>query len=510
MFSKLIKNTKRLFGGENGDLQAEVATRESAWDFTGYMGLLPDPDPVLAKFGSHGAHILESLLGDDHLTSVIQQRKLPTLAKEWEIKPGKLRGVDAPRGAERLAAMFEEDLENNVDVYNLISGILDAPLFGMTPIENCWKPGGGQLRIKNLKALPNRWFGFNDKNEPRFISKNNQFEGEELAWGKLAFASHFPTYDNPYGLRLLSRCFWPVTFKKGGVKFWSKFVEKYGMPFTLGKHRPKADLEEKNEMLSKLKRMVQDAVAVVSEGSSVEMLGGDSAASGQIHKEYKREMEQSMSKVILLQAFTTEVSMDGGGYASTKSGENLVSSCHTADQALVKKTIDEIAWIYGQLNNSLAPAPTFNWFEPDDPKKEVADRDLVIRQTGDIQFTQAYYEETYNFKKEHIVLTNKGKPTGERVKDDESDFTEHKGSAFTPEQQRLESLVGEVVPQAAKMLEVNEGILLKAIEEASSFEEAYENLLEVYPSLDSSRFASLFENTDLNTRLYGNFTAQDS
>lgn len=31
-------------------------------------------------------------------------------------------------------------------------------------------------------------------------------------------------------------CFWPVAFKKGGMKFWLRFAEKFGSPWVIGKH----------------------------------------------------------------------------------------------------------------------------------------------------------------------------------------------------------------------------------------------------------------------------------
>jgi phage gp29-like protein len=102
-------------------------------------------------------------------------------------------------------------------------------------VEILWASGDSSLRIADLIGKPVRWFGFDTDNHPRFRSAGNPWLGEELPFGKFVFARHFPTYDNPYGLRLLSRCFWPAAFKKGGIKFWVTLAEKYGMPFMLGK-----------------------------------------------------------------------------------------------------------------------------------------------------------------------------------------------------------------------------------------------------------------------------------
>ena len=292
------------------ELIEEIASRQSAWDWTGMMGLLPDPDPILRKLGG-GSEILESLTADGHLCSVIQSRKLGTLKKEWRFDPGTRGDAEATPQAEALCKQLCEDLER-IDVYNLISTLLDAPLYGMTPIQLGWQPDGSRLKLNSLEAMPARWFGFDEQNRPKFISSNNPWDGEDLPYGKFVFSRHFPTYDNPYGLRLLSRCFWPVTFKKGGIKFWVTLAEKYGVPFLVGQYRSGADRTEQQTMLSNLVAMVRDAVAVIPQGGSVEILEtGKSSAGAEIHIGLKEAMDAEMSKVIMGQTLTAE--MDGQG-----------------------------------------------------------------------------------------------------------------------------------------------------------------------------------------------------
>lgn len=136
-------------------LSGELATREASWDYAGMMGMLPDPDPVLRKLWDGGVQALEELTGDGHLISVIQSRKLGTLKKEFRFEPGSLSGEEPSAAAKQLCADLIEDLEQ-VDLYNLVSGILDAPLYGMTPIEIIWKPGEHHPRIADLVAKPAR------------------------------------------------------------------------------------------------------------------------------------------------------------------------------------------------------------------------------------------------------------------------------------------------------------------------------------------------------------------
>jgi len=484
------------------ELTREIASRSTAWDFSQVVGLLPDPDPVLRKRGD-GVQILEELLGDAHLTSVVQTRKLGTLKREYKWEPGTVDGEDTP-ASEALCAQFVADL-TRVDLYSLISGILDAPLYGMAPVELLWEPGDGHLRLADLRCLPARWFGFDQDNALRFRSLDQPTEGEVVPFGKMVVARHFPTYDNPYGLRLLSRCFWPVMFKKGSIKFWVTFTEKYGMPFLLGRYARGSSLEDQQTMLASLVKMVRDAVAVVPEGSTVEMLGGTGKTGGSYlaFERLKDTMDAEISKAIMGQTLTAEIG-DKGSYAASQTHENVLALYQDADQKLVKTALEEIAWIYGQANAPDVPPPTFAWFEDEDPQKEFAERDKALTEGGRVRLKKEYYIRRYGFNEDEIEVVEQagpGQPGGE--------FSEAGAARFTAEQQALENLADKAVAEASSLLAGNEEKLLAAITGAGGFEEAMERVLALYPEMDMDKLAALLEQVMLSGQAYGTYTAAE-
>ena len=488
------------FGDETPNrksLSRVVASREEAWDFHGLLGLLPDPDPVLIRRGD-GAEILDTILADPKVTTAIQTRKLGTMKREWKWQPGVEAGRDkAGPAAKKLCEKLLADLEK-IRLYDLISEILDAPYFGMAPVEIHWSR---DLRITKLRGLPHRWFGFSESNEPKFISRNNPWEGEELPFGKFIIARHFPTYDNPYGLRLLSRCFWPVMFKKGGIRFWIKFVEKYAMPFLVGRYRHGALPGEQAEMLGKLASMVQDAVAVIPEGSTVEMLGsGDKKGSSDLYKQLYDTMNSEIAQVIMGQTLTAEIG-DKGSYGASKTHENVLDDYRRADQQLVKTTMEEVAGIYGQVNAPGVPAPTFSWFEEEDAKKDFANRDKVLTDGG-LKLTESYYIRRYGFLKSDIAGVGEEKESLNK----KADFSE---IGFVPEQQAVEDLADAVIPGAADGLKSNEELFIKIIEDSGSFDEAMQRLLEAWPALSMDDLAARLETTMLNAELFGRWTVEN-
>ncbi len=383
-------------------LVQEIASRERAPDFVDWGQILPNPDPVLAPMTDGGAAILESLHADAHVMSVVQTRKLGSLRHEFCFIPGMAKGQG--QAETRLFEMLQEDL-NEIDQYNLISQILDAPYYGMVPMELIWKPGPGRIRLSEIRPLPARWFGFDQANQPRFLTQGNQLQGQPLPANKFVFARHFPTYDNPYGLRLLSRCFWPVTFKKGGIKFWVVLAEKYGTPFLLGKYQPGTTEAEQVELLSHLAKAVRDAVLVVPESSGVELLESSKAAGAGVHRELVEAMNREISKVILGQNLTTEV--EGASLAASQTHLGVMQAYLEADQKLVSNVMNEIAKIYGRLNCPEAAAPRFQWFEQSDLKTKLIERDKGLQDLG-VAFNAAYFEQTYQLNGADFSL--KGTP----------------------------------------------------------------------------------------------------
>jgi len=492
---------------ERERLMDDIATRQAAWDWSGFMGLLPDPDPILRKLGD-GSEILESLTADGHLISVIQQRKLGTLKKEFRWGPGLVPGEKkASRQATKLAGDLTADLEN-VDLYNLISALLDAPLYGNTPVEIKWEPAAdkSRLAIKDLEAKPSRWFSFNEYNEPRFVSIQNAWDGLELPFGKFVLARHFPTYDNPFGLRLLSRCFWPVAFKKGGIKFWSVLAEKYGIPFLLGKHRVGATTTEKQEMLSNLSRMVRDAVAVIAQGGSVEIVetgksgGGDNIHSGLIH-----EMNAEMSKVIMCQTLTAETSANGGSLSQGVVHADILDDVRHGDQTLVRKVMEEIAWLYMLVNAPGIPCPKFIWFEEDDPKKEFAERDKTLSESG-IKFKKSHYVKTYGFDEADFDLKEE-KPA--KDKPAAAEFAAAHEPAF-PDQAALDAALEKLDPAAMQQpLAAIIKPIIDGLQASGNVDDAYTALAEAFPKMDTAGLQEMLTRAIFVSDCWGRLNGDD-
>ena len=200
------------------------------------------------------------------------------------------------------------DLEE-IPLRDVFNEILDAPFYGATFLELFWQAEGGKYRLVDIVAKPREWFVFTSERKPA-LKPSQSGEPVPLPAGKFLVPRHFPTYKNPYGLRLLSRCLWPVAFKRGGIKFYTRFLEKYGTPWVVAKAPKGTDQKGKEAMAAQIASMVQDAVAVVSQGSEVDLVEPKGKA-GEQFETYLKRWDKAILKVIMGQTLTAEMGRPG-------------------------------------------------------------------------------------------------------------------------------------------------------------------------------------------------------
>lgn len=378
-------------------LSAEIATRQRSIDFYSLGMYLPNPDPVLKKTGKDIA-VYNELLSDGHLGGCVTSREAGVKSLEWEIDRGKSKS--------RQAKLID-DLFKNLDLYRIITEILTAPLFGYAPLEVIWERVGNYILPKDIVGKPQHWFVFSEENELRLRTKQNMMNGEELPEKKFLLARHRATYENPYGFPELSRCFWPVTFKKGGFKFWVVFAEKYGMPFLWGKLPRGFDQKEYDKLADTLQNMIQDAIAVTPDDASVQLLTTEGRATGDIYNKLIEACKAEISIALLGQNLTTQVT--GGSYAATESHMEVRKDITDSDKKLVVQTFNQlIKWI-GEINFTSGEMPVFSMYEEEDVDKTLAERDELLARAG-VKLTPQYYQREYGFEEGDIASVGSPQP----------------------------------------------------------------------------------------------------
>ncbi|WP_020403753.1 phage portal protein family protein [Gracilimonas tropica] len=381
--------------GISRELKTEMATRDATF-FISVLNALPNPDPILRKTGNR-IQVYRDLTADWEVFSAIELIDSGLSDLDWEIV--------ANENSSELAN-FAEELVKSWDPYKIMTDCIEARGFGYQPFENIWHSYDGRWIIKEIIAKPQEWFNYDTKNRLQFISKDNP-QGSLIEDNrKIIVARNRPTYLNPYGESAYSRIFWPIAFKKGGMSFWVKFLEKYGMPWVVGKQPRGTGQKETNEFLTQLHNMVQDAVSVIPDDSSVDLkdspFRASSSGSYQNHIDY---CDKVINKVILSNEMSMGTSKKGSEIRGDAAKNYEVSEKVIKKVAgFAQKAINEALEMIWAVNFEGIP-PTISIYPPKEVQKDRADRDKTLTETG-VKFTEKYYKDNYDLADDDFELVD--------------------------------------------------------------------------------------------------------
>lgn len=387
---------QRRMGSEatRGRLSDHIATRERSPDFVALGMYLPNPDPVLKKMG-RDIEVYRALRGDAHAGGCIRRRKAAVKSLEWRVERGK--------ASARMAKVVEAVLQA-LDMDTLVSEMLDAVLFGYQPLEVMWaaQADGRAPLPQRVVGKPPEWFLFDTDARLRFKSREQLMQGELLPERKFLLARQEASYANPYGFADLSMCFWPITFKKGGLRYWVKFAEKYGMPWAVGKQPRNSPKAESDRLLDQLEAMIEDAVAVIPDDASVEMLQATgSSGNADAYEKLLMFCRSEVAIALLGQNQSTEASST---HASAMAGLDVAAEIRDGDAGMVEAALNTqlIRWIVDLHEGEGAPAPVFELYEEEEVSKAQAERDEILSRTG-VTFTPAYFKRVYDLQEGDIA-----------------------------------------------------------------------------------------------------------
>lgn len=364
-------------------LTQELVTRKNSGKGIPQFGLLPNPDKMF-RISGRAYKIMRQLKDDPHVWSCIQSRKSGSLSLEYTFLN------DDNKEMESIFANF--------DLQSLLSDILEAPLFGFQPIEIIWKYDGQYLVPEKAQAKPQEWFYYTNDNKLAYRNVGIN-ESKILPHEKILNPRYESSYINPYGNALLSKCYWPVTFKSGGMRFWVNFTEKYGMPLLIGKYSRGASQEETQKLAEVLANMSEDTTIVTPSDIDISMYEAARSSSVELYKEMINHCNAEISKAILSQTLTTELS--AGSYAAAQTHFRIRREVIASDIKLIENTINQLITYISKFNFKFDEYPRFKLILNESDNSNIVERDTKLASAG-LKFTKDYWCKTYGFKPEDI------------------------------------------------------------------------------------------------------------
>lgn len=494
----------------------EVAVHDLAL-LSAVMSRLPDPDIILRQRGGR-MELYRDMMMDDQVGHASEIIEMAVKSRPVEI--------DAAGSSDYMAGFCREMMQL-WDHDNIVEQAINYRLLGYQPFELIYEASDRKWVITDVIGKPADWFTFNaDRELVLTAGGRNQ---RVNPWNFITLVNK-GTYDNPHGTAVLSGCFWPVSFKRGGVEFWVKFVEKYGIPYLIGKLPRGASAKEYDEMVERLDAMVQDAVAAIPSDNSVEILtDAAKGASGELHERHVRYHDAVIMKRI---AGSTLISDQGGG-----AGSFALSKTHAnTTQMIIDAVGERVLTIYNKafkratlLNRNGDQPPRARFKKKEGVQLEVAERDQRLYATG-VRFRKSYYEDLYNLQPDDFDVTEAGPSQFFEAPAPSPAVQQHAAQcscagcraarglaaeAFSAESlpeplREVESAItsGAADADSAAEFEVSVQQVIDLVSTARTPEQALDLLAEAYPELDTDRLQQRLERAMFVTAVWGRLTEQ--
>lgn len=369
-------------------LTKELVTRRKINSFTPLFGMLPNPDKIF-RINGRAYEVMRQMKDDPHVWSCIQSRKSGVLSLENMLS-----------GSQPEINQIIFDVFDKININNLIRDILEAPLFGFQPIEVTWQYAGGYLLPIKAEAKPQEWFSFDNDNN-LILNKNSGSIHGKLPKEKMLVPRYESSYSNPYGHSLLSKCYWSVTFKTGGMRFWVNFTEKYGMPLLIGQYTRGASQEETEKLAEILANMSEDTVIVTPSDININLHEAAKSTSVDLYRELINHCNAEISKAILSQTLTTE--LQTGSYSAAQTHFRIRREVVLSDVKLVETTINTLIKYICELNFSDVVPPRFKMLINDSENTGAIERDTKLADIG-IKFSKDYWCKTYGYKPDDFEI----------------------------------------------------------------------------------------------------------
>lgn len=366
----------------------EIATIGMGRDITrGYLGPLLIPQDRLLRLRGDDYRVYENLLSEPQVQAVLQQRRLAITQCEWRVDPASEARVD-----KKAADFLKTQLERIG--WDRVTGLMHYGVFyGYAVSEVIYGRDGSQVTLDAIRVRNRRRFRFDDEQGLRLLTYANMIPGEPC---ESPYFWHYATGadndDDPYGLGLAHWLYWPVLFKRNGLKFWLTFLEKFGQPTAVGTYDVNATPTERSTLLASTLAVQTDSGIILPKGMELQLL--EAARSGTAdYSALQNAMDETIAKTVIGQSMTSE--SRGGQYKSEMQ--------HDVRQDLVKADADLICesfnltvarWLTAWNFPSAQPPRVYRVVDEPEDLKTRADRDAVVASMG-FKPSLQYINDTY-------------------------------------------------------------------------------------------------------------------
>ena len=298
---------------------------------------------------SIGDDDMDMILADLTVTQCDVSRKSVTEKKEIQIV------CDDEKIKDEFKKIFNPDV---------VSQILETYLYGLNVFEVNYKEKEG-LVYPRLVQRDFRQFKFNDASEFVFNAGGSEQSIPPL---KVIYALNRANFRKVYGDGLLKKLYFPVKMKNASLKFWFRFLEKFGSPWAIAKTSYEPD-----EMAAEVQAMLSGDSAVIDTDEEITLVQPTSNVDFTRLPAY---LDNQISKAILGANLTSDVKE--GSYAAAKTHNEIREDLAANDGKILVFVMNKAISFFKEINGYNGELYA-KLFDEDAPNTERAARDKTIR-----------------------------------------------------------------------------------------------------------------------------------
>lgn len=450
---------------------------------------LPDPDQVLEKVGL-GRHELRKLETDDEISAALETRREASIATPWRLDPFE---------GEPVQFVWNE-LERHIDT--LARSAWNAVPYGYTVQEVVYKRDGSRVGIDSVIEKPLEWFEPRRDGQLWYTAPNGGAIAEPVDTRfKFLLSVRNPTYRNPYGEAVLSRCYWPWFFRYNGWRFWMTFLERFADPLIMGQ------VYSPQEFVDALQGLGFSAVVGVGREETVSAVtqgqGGEFARVEQV-------LRERIQRVILGQTLTSQV--DGtGSYAAAKVHADVLDGKRRSDIRLISGTAQTLVSALWTLNQFPGTPPTFIMQDDTGLEADRATRDATLVNAGILKFTTKYIQSKYDLEPDDFELpSGPATPSGGVPGSTNAALAQPNQTRY-PDQEAIDAGIETLATADAKNQAAAEDMLtpiIQLVQNATTYEQVMEGLATVYPDMNTTQLEDRLARALFAADAFGRSTAR--
>ena len=387
---------------------------------------------------SVGDDDMDMILADLTVTQCDVSRKSVTEKKEIQIV------CDDEKIKDEFKKIFNPDV---------VSQILETYLYGLNVFEINYKEKEG-LVYPRLVQRDFRQFKFNDAGEFTFNASGSERSIPPL---KVIYALNRANFRKVYGDGLLKKLYFPVKMKNASLKFWFRFLEKFGSPWAIAKTSYEPD-----EMAAEVQAMLSGDSAVIDTDEEITLVQPTSNVDFTRLPAY---LDNQISKAILGANLASDVKE--GSYAAAKTHNEIREDLAANDAKILIFVMNKAISFFKEINGYNGELYA-KLFDEDAPNTERAARDKTLYDMG-FAPTKKYITSTYN-----IEIDENAGAQEKNLKANKADLTALKGSLKALD--RFDKATDEMDIEDGEI----EATLNKLIASSETYEEAFDKLYELY------------------------------